>query len=79
MNEIIECSFCGADAYLMGVLGEVEHYRCRHCGMDTTNDVFDECEFGMHEIDLYDDLDCILLTSDEELLKDLGVEIPDVS
>lgn len=54
MDNVIECSYCGGDAYEMGSLGHVTHYRCRHCGFDTTVET-GECEFGMHEEDYNDD------------------------
>lgn len=30
----MECNMCGGQAYLLGTLGNVEHYRCRACGWD---------------------------------------------
>jgi len=63
MDDVIECGFCGGDAYHMGTVGSVAHYRCRHCGMNSTSDTGD-FDFGMHEaseedfsFDIPDDFD----------------------
>jgi predicted nucleic acid-binding Zn ribbon protein len=32
----IECPACDGDAYLLGALGRVKHYRCRNCGIDSS-------------------------------------------
>lgn len=28
------CRLCGGLLYLLGVLGKLKWYRCRHCGME---------------------------------------------
>jgi tRNA(Ile2) C34 agmatinyltransferase TiaS len=38
MEDVIECDYCGGDAYYMGGLGNTVHFRCVHCGMDTSID-----------------------------------------
>lgn len=48
MEDIIECEYCGGEAYHMGTLGNMAHYRCRHCGMDSSIETGD-FDFGMHE------------------------------
>jgi DNA-directed RNA polymerase subunit RPC12/RpoP len=35
-GDYIECPACGGDAYLLGALGRVKHYRCRNCGIDSS-------------------------------------------
>jgi len=31
-----ECPACGGDAFPLGTLGRVKHYRCRQCGIDSS-------------------------------------------
>lgn len=50
MDDVIECGFCGGDAYHMGTADGVAHYRCRHCGMTSQSETGDH-GFGMHEAD----------------------------
>ena len=35
-KESMECPACGGEAYPMGRLGKMLHYRCRDCGMGST-------------------------------------------
>ena len=46
LDAVLECPGCGADQQtgeaLLGVLGQLSHYRCRYCGWqwsDTEDDV----------------------------------------
>ena len=32
VNTFPECPSCGGDLQSLGTLGNLEHYRCRHCG-----------------------------------------------
>jgi hypothetical protein len=64
------CAFCGACAVHVYTCNDVEVYRCRSCGLDTSNELVETgVEFGMHLFDPLDDLDSAILTTDEELLK----------
>ena len=31
----LECSVCGGERQVLGQLGKVVHFRCRHCGIDS--------------------------------------------
>ena len=33
-----ECALCGGPIYPMGVLGNLEHGQCRHCGIEVSRD-----------------------------------------
>jgi DNA-directed RNA polymerase subunit RPC12/RpoP len=35
-GDYIECPACGGDAFPLGALGRVKHYRCRNCGIDSS-------------------------------------------
>jgi DNA-directed RNA polymerase subunit RPC12/RpoP len=35
-GDYIECPACGGDAFPLGTLGRVKHYRCRQCGIDSS-------------------------------------------
>jgi hypothetical protein len=35
-GEAVACGACGGDAPLMGRLGNLNHYRCRQCGTDSS-------------------------------------------
>lgn len=54
MDEITECSYCGADAHCVHMNEHAAHYLCRHCGLDTVTE-FGGLGFGMHEEDEDDD------------------------
>jgi MoaA/NifB/PqqE/SkfB family radical SAM enzyme len=44
------CDFCESeDLFILGVLGNTAHYRCRHCGADTS----DTADHGTPEDDFY--------------------------
>lgn len=32
--DTFECPRCRGESFLLGILGRVEHYRCRACGSD---------------------------------------------
>ena len=32
--DTIDCYNCGQDMYLLGTLGNLEHWRCRGCGLE---------------------------------------------
>lgn len=30
--EVVPCPMCGGDGEILGLLGNLTHYRCSHCG-----------------------------------------------
>ena len=77
MEEITECSSCGAEAFLLVTYGERGLYRCRYCGEDTkTSAQSSDIEFGMHE--LVPDYEDPLLLDDDALLASLGLTREDL-
>lgn len=34
-GKVMECSVCGGDRQLLGTLGQIDHWSCRHCGMES--------------------------------------------
>lgn len=39
-----DCPVCSGPGELLGRLGRLEHYRCRHCGAMFQDDADDVCE-----------------------------------
>lgn len=36
-SEPVPCPLCGGALTLLGVLGRLEHFRCRNCGADSNS------------------------------------------
>jgi hypothetical protein len=41
IEEPSSCSVCGGESQVLGQLGNVTHYRCRNCGMDSMSPVYE--------------------------------------
>ncbi len=49
------CFKCGGPLYRLGSLGQLNHFRCRHCGMDQASSLGDDIDpQDENEFDDYD-------------------------
>ena len=39
VDDAVPCPSCGGEAHLLGVLGNLGHYRCRDCGINCSQNV----------------------------------------
>lgn len=49
----MECPMCEGESYPMGILGNIEWYRCRCCGWEFSRSV-DQAERYEHEVQSVD-------------------------
>ena len=44
----MKCPICGGPSSSLGTLGDLEHWRCRNCGMDHSESYFDRNLDNVH-------------------------------
>lgn len=40
----MNCGICNGELEYMGTLGELDHYRCRNCGMDSSKQIEEDVD-----------------------------------